>query len=240
MWVEAQRHSAVTLMCQVSQRPDNHLHLRAEVSTCNGVSHGAVAAVFGRDGAPHDGRAALNPVPWQAASGIFKGSERLGLLYRASKSVFEQVRHPHLWQVSPHGTQAGCFSPKVSSYPDTWWVAVCTSRFSSASVNCTPLLLMFAHIDSAQVDVSHEAAHLTQPARLQARAGPCKGGVEWPELDEIVVRGVTGTVDTCAVGMRMLGTGGEQEPWTDSTLSAERVCPSVREPCFVCDPMWAF
>ena len=47
------------LLAQVSQLPGNYLHVRAEVLTCSGVSHGAVAAVFGVDPAPQEAPASL-------------------------------------------------------------------------------------------------------------------------------------------------------------------------------------
>ena len=47
------------LHTQTSQLPSNYLHIRAEVSGCGGVSHGAVAAVFGVDPLPQEAPAAL-------------------------------------------------------------------------------------------------------------------------------------------------------------------------------------
>lgn len=57
---------------------------------------------------------------------------------------------------------------------------------------------------------------------LQAPSRRCDDEVDWPELEEIVVRGVAGAVDTGAIILRLLPGGGNEHN-SGTTLTAEQV-----------------
>ena len=56
----------------------------------------------------------------------------------------------------------------------------------------------------------------------QAQEPRCDGAVEWPELEGIVVRGLSGAVNAGAVTLRVLP-GGTGQCHAQTTLTAEQV-----------------